>query len=380
MSLSRRKLIRWSAAAAAGAVASRCASRLPAGSAASGAERAVPMRRLARVDVAPERIIRRTVGLRPFRPTGFVVRAERLLDKLLVHDYGHGGAGVTLSWGTAELAADLVRGGGRPAGSRIAVLGCGAVGLAAARVLQDRGYAVTIYARELPPGTTSSVAGAMWYPSFVCDRTRHTPEFDAQLASAQKLAHRRFQTLVGADYAVRWRELFVLSDDAAFDGLPDFGLPELYPGRRALAPSENPFTARRVVVEDLLFIEPPTYLRALMRDFRLAGGRIVVRDFASPGQLGELEEPAVVNCTGLGARELFGDRELLPIKGQLAVLLPQPEVDYATEGGNLYMFPRSDGIVLGGTFEKGVETLDVDVEAEQRILAGQRAIFEGMKG
>jgi glycine/D-amino acid oxidase-like deaminating enzyme len=92
-----------------------------------------------------------------------------------------------------------------------------------------------------------------------------------------------------------------------------------------------------------------------------------------------LSQPIVVNCTGLGARELFGDRELTPIKGQLTVLLPQPNVDYAVVTRDLYMFPRVDGILLGGTHERGVETLEPDLEAEQRILAGQRAIFGSMK-
>jgi len=293
-------------------------------------------------------------------------------------DLGHGGAGVTLSWGTAELSADLVRESGRTGPA--AVLGCGAVGLATARVLQDRGFDVTIYARQLPPDTTSNVAGAMWYPSLVADRSQRTPEFKAQFAEAAKRSHLRFQALVGEDYAVRWRELFTLSDDPDYNGLPDSGLPELYPGRRVLSPAESPFTAPRVVVENMLFIEPPTYLRALVRDFHLAGGTIVVREFASAAELSTLRESVIVNCTGLGSRELFGDSELVPVKGQLTVLLPQPEVDYATEGRDLYMFPRSDGILLGGTFERGVETLEPDLEAEKRILDGQRAIFAAMNG
>jgi D-amino-acid oxidase len=371
MLFSRRRLLQMGGTAAASVFFARCASR--------AARPSVPRaaaRRLVPVDVDPSRIIRRVVGLRPFRPAGFVVRAEVLGDKLLVHNYGHGGAGVTLSWGTAELAADLVRESGRTESA--AVLGCGAVGLATARVLQDRGFDVTIYARELPPDTTSNVAGAMWYPSFVADRSLRTPEFKAQLAQAAKRSHLRFQGLVGADYAVRWRELFILSDDPEFSGLPDSGLPELYPGRRALPAAENPFAVPRVVVEDLLFIEPPTYLRALLRDFHLAGGKIVVRTFASPSELAALPQPVVVNCTGLGSRELFGDTELLPIKGQLTVLLPQTEVDYAVEARDLYMFPRSDGILLGGTFERGVETLEPDLDAEKRIMEGQRAIFGGM--
>ena len=59
-------------------------------------------------------------------------------------------------------------------------LGCGVVGLSTARELQDRGFAVSIYARDLPPDTTSNVAGAMWQPSFAFDRGRRAPAFDAQ--------------------------------------------------------------------------------------------------------------------------------------------------------------------------------------------------------
>jgi D-amino-acid oxidase len=376
MQYSRRNLLRLGGTAAAAAFASRCTSRLATYTVEPRSPSGASVRRLRRVAVVPERIIRRVAGLRPFRPSGFVVRGESLGDKLLVHNYGHGGAGVTLSWGTAELAADLVRESGRIGSA--AVVGCGAVGLSMARTLQGRGFDVTIYAKELPPGTTSSVAGAMWYPAYIVDRARRTPAWDAQFERAQRLSHRGFQDLVGEDYGVSWREVYFLSESPDAQ-LSDWGLPELYPQRRVLAPSENPFPARRVVADNLMFIEPPTYLRALMRDLHLAGGRIVVRDFAAPEELSRLPQPVVVNCTGLGARELFGDRELTPIKGQLTVLLPQPEVDYATVTEDLYMFPRRDGILLGGTHERGVESLEPDLEAENRILAGHRAIFEGMK-
>jgi glycine/D-amino acid oxidase-like deaminating enzyme len=376
MLYSRRRLLRMGSTAAAVAFVGRCAGRLPASSAAP-ATTGGGLRHLARVDVAADRIIRRQVGLRPFRPSGFVVCAESLGGKLLVHNYGHGGAGVTLSWGTAELAADLVRESGRTGAA--AVLGCGAVGLATARVLQDRGFDVTIYAREIPPHTTSDMSGALWQPAYIVERARRMPAWDAQFESAQIVSHRVFQGLVGEDYGVRWEDLYFLSQDP--EGvLPDWGLPQLYPARRALSAAENPFAEPRVVVDHMMFIAPPTYLRALVRDFHLAGGRIVVRAFAAPSELAPLPGSVVVNCTGLGARELFGDAELIPIKGQLTVLLPQPEVDYSVLDGDLYMFPRADGILLGGTHERGVETLDPDLEAEKRILAGQRALFEGMRG
>jgi D-amino-acid oxidase len=109
--------------------------------------------------VSPQRVIRTIAGLRPFRPSGSVLRAERLGDKRLVHNYGHGG-GVTLSWGTARLAVDELS-GWTGSQDRAAVIGCGAVGLATARLLPRRGVGVTIYAKDIPPNTTTSnVAGA----------------------------------------------------------------------------------------------------------------------------------------------------------------------------------------------------------------------------
>jgi D-amino-acid oxidase len=326
--------------------------------------------------VSAERIIRTDVGFRPFRPSGFVLRAETLGDKLLVHNYGHGGGGVTLSWGTAELAVELVAAGGRTGPA--AVLGCGVVGLASARVLQSRGFRVTAYARDLPPDTTSNVAGASWYPHLVVDEARRTPGFDAQFERAARLSHRHFQGLVGDDYGVIWREQYSFGNAPTAASWEYRMLRDLFPEPRTLQPSEHPFGPRPALVDKTMFIESPIYLAALMRDFRQAGGHISIRTLATAADLAALPEPIVVNCTGLGARELFGDRELTAVKGQLTVLRPQPEVDYALLSDDLYMFPRRDGILLGGTFEHGVETREPNRDAERRIVAAHKAIFDAM--
>jgi len=335
------------------------------------------VRHLVPVNVAADREIRTVVGLRPFRPSGFVVRAESIGDKLLVHNYGHGGGGVTLSWGTAYLAAELIRQSGKT--GPVAIIGCGVIGLATARTLQRRGFDVTIYSKDMPPETTSNSAGASWSPTSVIDEDHRTAAWDAQFERAARVSNRSFQLLAGDEYAVRWREQYTLSDE-------DFGpnwyhemLHDLFPASRKLEASENPFPAKVVHVENTMFIEPSIYVNTLVRDFYIAGGHIRRVIFTTPAQLSTLSEPIVVNCTGLGARELFGDRELIPIKGQLTVLLPQAEVDYAMLGNGLYMFPRRDGIILGGTFERGVETMEPNPEAKQRIFAGHQRIFGGMR-
>jgi glycine/D-amino acid oxidase-like deaminating enzyme len=93
-----------------------------------------------------------------------------------------------------------------------------------------------------------------------------------------------------------------------------------------------------------MLIEPPIYLSCLLRDFQEAGGEVVARQFSDRAELLSLTEPVIFNCSGLGARELFNDAELTPVRGQLVVLPPDARVDYMTHGlgdGLLYTCSRA---------------------------------------
>ena len=334
------------------------------------------MTRLAPVQVTADRELRTIVGLRPFRRSGFRVGVERRGPKLLVHNYGHGGAGVTLSWGTSEQATRLAL----AAPERdIAVLGCGAVGLASARLLQLAGARVTIYAAELPPATTSNIAGALWLPVTVCAAGAFAGAFREQLLAAAYSSSQWFESLVGKGYGVRWMTIYVLGDAPLTDD-DELGrlLRELGPLLRdsvELTRHEQPFAVAHARRFATLMIETPIYLDALVRDVRAAGGVIIQRCFAHPDELAALSQPTIVNCSGLGARALFGDDELTPVKGQLTVLAPQREVDYGVVYGDLYMFPRSDGILLGGTHDEGDSSVAPDLTAKRRLLAGHARLF-----
>jgi glycine/D-amino acid oxidase-like deaminating enzyme len=325
--------------------------------------------------IAEDDIIRTVVGLRPFRPSGYVVRAERVGDKLLVHNYGHGGGGWTLSWGTAHQAADLAQ----DAGSReAAVLGSGIIGLTTARLLQDRGWNVTIYARELPPHTTSDIAGASWSPASVFDEAAVTPEFRERVGAALRLSYRHFQNQVGGRYGVYWTSKYQLSDRPFADDSMFFRNADVFPRLRRLAPHEHPFPAPYALHRDVMFMEPPRYLDAIMTDFRLAGGQFLIRGFHTAEEVAALPQPVIFNCTGLGARDLFGDTELTPMKGQLTVLRPQPAVDYCVVYPEIYMFPRRDGILLGGTGERGEWSLEPDPIAAARLFDKHSRFFAAM--
>jgi D-amino-acid oxidase len=335
------------------------------------------------VDVSWERIIRTTVGLRPHRDSGFVVRADRFDEKTVIHNYGHGGAGYSLSWGTGALVADLALAHTQ---RRAAVIGCGIVGLTAARQLQRRGFDVTIYAGSLPPETTSNMAWAAFTPlSGLVSAERRTPEWDEQFRRAVEIAYRQHQLLAGPRYGVSWIDDFspiadpnsprrrsAVSGDESGPGLLG---PATALGRIMLGPGEHPFATPYASRAPSLRFEPSIYLDALMRDVIEFGGRIVVRAFDTPRDLMSLSESLLVNCTGLGAKTLFGDEELVPVKGQLTVLVPQADVTYSAGG----MMPRSDGIVLGHVSQRGVWSLEVDEAERKRVVDGAIAFFGRMR-
>lgn len=341
------------------------------------------------VKVSRDRVIRTVVGLRPFRSEGFVVSAERLGQKLLVHNYGHGGAGVTLSWGTSSLAVDLARDfiqqrRARVGTRRFAVLGCGVNGLSTARLLQQRFQdgtgAVTIYAKDLPPNTTSNISGALWYPTSSFDSQEVTTRFTEQFHLACQISNRAFQELVGSEYGVRWTDTLELISNEAFLERELFGGARLYPQTEVHRDPKRffgfPFTRQF----STMMIEPHTYLRALLRDFYLAGGKIVVRELKNRQEISRLPEAIIFNCTGLGARQLVDDQKLIPVRGQLEVLLPQAEVDYCYMSNLGYMFPRRDGIILGGTFDRDDWSLQPNPEQSAGILEGHTEIMKHVGG
>ncbi len=362
-----------------------CAARRVAG-AADPATRA-PLQ-LTPVRASWDRVIRTTIGLRPHRPSGFVLKADKLGAKTLIHNFGHGGAGMSLSWGTGSMAADMAL---AHQDRRAAVMGSGVVGLTSARELQRRGFDVTIYAATVPPDTTSNMSLAGFTPtSGLMNFSQRTPEFEAQFREAVTLAYRRLQLLVGPKYGISWIPNYAPTENEAAGRGGNVLMPDSISNPRLLLqPGEHPFPTRYAIERPEMRIEPSIYLDALMGDFLDWGGKVVIRKFETQADVAALSENVIINCTGLGAKALFNDPELMPLKGQLTVLVPQSEVNYSTSGGGrpaptpeagfIHMMPRSDGIVLGGTSIRDDWSLEVNEEERKRIVEAHIFLFESMR-
>lgn len=255
---------------------------------------------------------------------------------------------------------------------RAVVIGCGIIGLATAVRLQETGWEVTILAEDLPPETTSNRAAAIWEPFEIEPRDR-ADHWAA--VSYRRYRREAEQPATG----VRMVELLQIHRGARLE--PPFWLRPEYPHRR-LEAHELPAGYQSGLAVRVPFVPSGLYLRFLVQRFRDVGGTIEERRLESLEEA-SAEADLLVNCSGLGARELAGDPEVRPIRGQLAVVSLEGPVrcliDDTSHTEPLYMFPRGREVFLGGTTEWDREELDEDLETRRRILERCRAVEPNLR-
>lgn len=341
----------------------------------------------------PGRLSRITVCTRPFRAAGPRIEAEALGDKRLVHNYGHGGSGWSLSWGSGAMARDLALEGGQRSA---AVIGCGALGLTTALQILRSGAQTTIYAAERTPHTRSARATGVWSPdSRIAAEGAISADFPARWEAMARRSWAEHHAFVGLDgEPVKFIDQYNLrggpGDASPVGPAPTPGRVDFYSSGdrlRGLAPwfrevpdGQHPFPVASVRSGPVMTFNVAEYARQLTEAFLMGGGRIVQRTFRHPSELATLAEPVVVNCTGYGARALFGDDSLVPVRGQIAWLTPQPEVTYALWYRSISMVPRADGVVIqaNGSSQMvgyGVEDETPDRAEAERALAALAPLF-----
>ncbi len=319
----------------------------------------VPVLGLAPLRASTDRITQVTVCTRPFRAQGPRLDVEQIGQKNLVHNYGHGGSGWSLSWGSSAIAVRKAMAFGE---REVAVIGCGAMGLTSGLLLQRAGAHVTIYAKDLPPNVRSSLASGIWSPdSRICFEEHATPAFRQRWASMARQSFQTYQGLLGLpgnpvefidNYFVSDKAGAVRRGSAAEDSRPKFAelqtdlLGDLIPHSEQFAPGTHPFRDRYLQRGSLMMFNIAPYARLLMSDFLANGGKIEIAEFHAPAELAKLREKVLINATGYGARALFGDESVTPVRGQLARMIPQPEINYGLLYKGVSFLPRRDGLVF----------------------------------
>lgn len=252
------------------------------------------------------------------------------------------------------------------------VVGAGVCGLTTAISLAEAGLITRIQAASPPSRTTSAAAGAIWGPVLCgpADRAREWARVGLEVLSA----------LTGEPAAavrqVRGREV------ARGPAMPPDWMDLLPSGARTCTPAELPdgfasgwwYTAPVVTM--------PAYLDYLRARYEAAGGTISLGPVSS---LSSLAAPVVVNCTGIGARDLAPDPAVVPVRGQVVVVrnpgIEEFYIDHTLHGTDyVYLFPHGDVVLLGGTAEEGAWDWPARPSVSERILRDCAAVFPALRG
>lgn len=353
-----------------------------------------PRAAIAPLDARPGRLMRISVCLRPFRAAGPRIAAERLAGRLVIHHYGHGGSGWSLGWGSAAAAVPLALQAGAKA---VAVVGAGAIGLTTAITAQRMGLAVTIYAQDRFPDVRSARATGTWTPH---SRIAMDGAVDAGFAARWEAMARRswavHQAYLGrAGTPVAFMDRYMLSDAPPQrrpkDPVPLPGggtdtfvnyeerIADISPRSETLGPGAHPFAVAHARRGSMMTFNVAQLAATLEQEFLAAGGRFVPITLASPADFARIPERVIFNCTGYGARALMRDDSIIPVRGQIGWLPPQPELTYGLYYRDINMVPRPDGIVVQDVgASEAVGFNDADEAPDPAAAAAAVAVIAGL--
>lgn len=265
----------------------------------------------------------------------------------------------------------------RTAAPEVFVIGAGVSGLSAAIVLLEAGLTVQVYAAEPPHRTTSAVAGALWGP--------HLVGADERVGEWGAWTLRRLRELVSEPDA-GIREIGGLVASAAAKPDP----PAFTHGAGPLIscdPAELPsgFTAGWRYTAPVVAM--PIYLDYLLGWLLESGGSLHLGKPLSglADAMARSAAPVIVNCCGIGARDLSPDPGLIPVRGQV-VVAANPGLTQFFVGQResphevTYILPHGPTVVLGGTQQAGNTSLRPDHATAERIIADCVAVEPALAG
>lgn len=350
----------------------------------------------------PDHQGKRILCHRPLRKGGPRLEVEEIAGKIVGHCYGHSGSGWTLGPGSTKYVVGLIEeemaGRNMSKDEPITIVGAGVMGLMSALELKDRGYSnVKIMAASFE-NLTSHNAGGQFAPVYM----GNDPDKQPLLDGIGVVSYNYYKDIILGRHKYLKRGATLVTD--YFENLKDFGL-EPYVAAGAMQPSkevildfQNGTTRKMFAYDDCIFMDVPTIMRDLrevLMDLNVPFVQRKVDDFA------ELEDRVVLNCAGLGAKQLTGDEKLICVQGHLVMLKDQDPQDitymvemYMSKGKTstgldkteaFYIFPKrypntgdNDIGVLGGTYIEHADSSTPHEEEFDGVIRNAKE-FYGIK-
>lgn len=316
------------------------------------------------------------VGVRPCRRTGVRLEADCVQNKLIIHNYGYGGSGLTLAFGGAKEVLDILN--SHTNHPKIAaVLGAGVAGLATAYELLEKGYEVHVYSEKWSPDLTSNVGVGIWSPpSLTEEMTPETKEQHLRMLDNSKLRLLK-STGENPEFAgVKLMNSYALTNHPA--SVNGSGEPVTIHFDNGVIKAAKRLGGR-IGIDGKLFMED------LFSKVKEKGAFLHQKRFEKLEEILQLNEPIIVNCMSFGSRALFNDTEFMPVRGQLVYFSAQ-NIDYVLSQGIpdsiycFFVFPWKDRLILGGVYEDGEEELTVKSEVIDEMIRNAEKCLSNNKG
>ncbi|MBA3815991.1 MAG: FAD-binding oxidoreductase [Parachlamydiaceae bacterium] len=327
------------------------------------------------------------VGLRPYRKSGIRLETEIMEGKILIHNYGYGGSGLTLSLGGAHevlsiLEQEKINNPQFESTQCVAILGAGVIGLATAYELMNRGYTVNIYAENFSPNLTSNVAAGIWSPP-VSENENQQKLIKKML----EISNQRFKACISSAHP----------EFAGVRMLTCYSFKKLGNSNVDLTNKfQESLTEKRIVRvhfdngiikigkrKQELGLDGKIFMDDLYAKIVSKGAKIYSKKFSNIDDVVSLSEKIIINCTSLGSRNLFNDQDFAPVRGHLVYFQPQKGVDYMLyqnipEDSNYWfsIYPWNDRLILGGVFENGMEKLQIDSTVTNKLIKNGKDFFK----
>lgn len=255
----------------------------------------------------------------------------------------------------------------------ILIAGAGISGLSVATLLTEAGYKVKIVSSSSSPNITSDKAAAFWFPYHISHQKKCISWCLESYQNYEKLSHipssgismtKLIKVLrIGIGEAEPVWKLF----------MPEGSCKEMDKNN---FPRGDYLTCYEIIVP---LIETQIFLHYLKNNLVENGVEFETRKINDLVSI-SAEAKIVVNCTGLGSRELCNDAQLIPVKGQVALLSPIQEMDIFLDNEKpLYIVPRRDAIIVGGTYEENIFTETTDENVLENILQNAYEVFPFLK-
>ena len=254
----------------------------------------------------------------------------------------------------------------------IAIIGAGISGMSTAYLLKDKGYNITIYAKAFSPNITSNKAAAFWFPYHIRNDQR-----GIEWCNTSYNYYKTFTAIPEAGISMQHlikvlRENVEDREPIWIDFMPAGSL-------RVMDETElQPGVARGYDITVPL-IETQIFLPYLQQQLKHSGVTFIEKEVDDLNEFANSYD-IVVNCSALGSRKLCNDEALIPVRGQVALLSPKDGMNlYIDNEKPMYVVPRKDAIIVGGTYEERVETDTTEPQTIERLLENAYEVFPELK-